>query len=441
MSNERRDGLYLVLVGSLVFILLGAVFEGGAPAPLADFKTIYFASRTLIQQRDPFNQSEVTRIYQAERESRAPDAAKDRQIATQNIYPPNTLFLVMPFAALPSKLAGILWLIVTFASFITASFLVWNLSADYAPALSGALIGFLLATSELLAVTGNVAGIAIGLSAISVWCFVRGRLVILGIVCLAVSLVLKPHDTGLVWLYFLLAGSTQRKRALKALSVALVLSLPGFVWVWRVAPQWLHEWKVNLAAYSVHGGVNDPGLLSSGGHGLDSLISLQTIFSVFRDDPRFYNTAADLVCGPLLLVWIYLVLRRRSSPCAPWMALAAVAALTMLPIYHRQLDASLLLLAVPGCALLWSQSRIAGRIGLAITATVLMFTGISGWIVVQGLLSVVHPSPTNWGRWLAIALQVFPTPFILLATVCFYLWAFAQQSCGPATASQSRLRD
>lgn len=226
MSNEQRDGLYLVLMGSLVFILMGTVLQRAVPAPLADFGTIYFPSKALIEQRDPFKPGEVTRIYEAQRDSRAPETPKDRQIATQNVYPPNTLFLAVPFAALPLKPAGILWSIVTLACFITASLLVWNLGADYAPALSGALVGFLLAASELLPMTGNVAGIAIGLCAIAVWCFVRERLVALGILCLAVSLVLKPHDTGLVWLYFLLAGSIQRKRALKTLLVALVLSLP-----------------------------------------------------------------------------------------------------------------------------------------------------------------------------------------------------------------------
>ena len=35
--------------------------------------------------------------------------------------------------------------------------------------------------------------------------------------CLAISLMLKPHDAGLVWLYFLLAGGIYRKRALQAL--------------------------------------------------------------------------------------------------------------------------------------------------------------------------------------------------------------------------------
>ncbi len=427
-SNERRDGLYLVLIGSLVFILLGVVLERAVPAPLADFRTIYYPSQALIEQRDPFKPSEVTRIYEAERDSPTPDSPKDRQIATHNIYPPNTMFFVMPFAVLQSKAAGILWTIVTFASFITASLLIWNLGADYAPALAGALVGLLLATSELLPVTGNVAGIAISMSAIAVWCFMRERWVALGILCLAVGLVLKPQDTGMVWLCFMLSDPVLRKRALKSLLVALVLSLPGFVWVWRVAPQWFSEWKTNMASYWVHGGLNDPGLHSSGSHGLDSLISLQTVFSVFNDDAHFYNAAAEMVCVPLLVAWIFLVLRRRSSTMRIWMALAAAAPLTMLPVYHRQLDAALLLLAVPACVALWSQRGTAGRIGLAITTAALAFAGVFGGLIVLGPLRAMHAPTSQWGEWLAIALQVFPAPLLLLATGCFYLWALARQS-------------
>jgi hypothetical protein len=454
ISNERRDGLYLVLIGSLFFILLGLALMRSVPSPLADFKTIYYASKTLLEQRDPFEQSEVMRVYEAQRDSRNSDSAKDRQIATQNIYPPNALFLAMPFAALDSKPAGFLWLMVIFASFITASVLVWDLSADFAPALAGALIGFMLASSELLPMTGNVAGIAVSLSAIAVWCFVRERLVALGIVCLAVSLVFKPHDTGLVWLYFMLAGSVERGRAIKTLLVALALSVPGMVWVWRLSPNWIHEWGLNLAAYSVHGGVNDPGPMSSGGHGFDSLVSLQTIFSVFKDDLHFYNLAAELVCAPLLLGWMYLVLRRRTPSAtvskevsrAPivqarvWMALAVAVALTMLPIYHRQLDGALLLLAVPACVALWSRGGTAGRIGLAITSVALVFTGAFGWMIVEGLLHVLHPPATGWGACLSIGLQVFPAPMILLMTGCFYLWAMAREGRGAGAGVEAASR-
>lgn len=427
MVNPRRDGLYLVLVGSLVFIFMGAALEQTAPAPLADFRTIYFASRTLAGQHDPFQVSEVMPVYEAERDARTPDTQKNRQIATQNIYPPNTLFLVMPFAMLPPKIAGVAWLILTLASFIVASLLVWDLSADYAPALSGALIGFLLANSELLAVTGNVAGLAISFCAIAVWCFTRRRFMALGVLCLALSLALKPHDTGLVWLYFLLAGAEQRKRALQSLAASLALSVPGLVWVWRVAPHWINEWSMNLAAYSAHGGVNDPGLSSSGGHGLDKLISLQAAFSFFRDEPRFYNLATYVLCAPLIFVLVYLPVRRRNVPERSWTAVAAIAALSLLPIYHRQLDTALLLLAIPGCVLLWETNRIAGRYGLAVTATALAFTGAFSSAIITALFKALPLPSTQWAIWSVTALQVLPAPLILLVMGGFYLWAYARR--------------
>ncbi len=49
------------------------------------------------------------------------------------------------------------------------------------------------------------------------------RCVWVGILCLAVSLAIKPHDGGLVWLYFILAGGAFRKRALQSLVVTLAL--------------------------------------------------------------------------------------------------------------------------------------------------------------------------------------------------------------------------
>lgn len=427
MTNSRRDGLYLVLLGSLVFIFMGTALEQTVSTPLADFGTIYFPSQALAKNHDPFLVSEVTPIYEAEKVSRAPDTPKNREIATQNIYPPNTLFLLMPFAELPPRPAGVLWMILTFASFIAASFLVWDLSAEYAPALSGALIGFLLANSELLAITGNVGGLAISFCAIAVWCFVRNRYVGWGILCLALSLALKPHDTGLVWLYFVVAGAEQSKRAMQSLAAGLALSVPGLVWVWRVAPHWIREWGVNLAAYSARGGVNDPGLTSSGGHGSDMLISLQTIFSLFRDEAHFYNWATYMVCAPLLAFLFYFLLRRRNSAEAPWMALAPVAVLSLLPIYHRQLDAALLLLAVPGCALLWDKNRKAGRFGLALTATAFLFAGAFTWAILSSLFAALPLPASQPGTWVESALQVAPVPLVLLALGIWYLWAYARR--------------
>ena len=42
MTKERLDGLYLMLLGSVVFLLLGGVLEQGAATKLVDFRVVYY---------------------------------------------------------------------------------------------------------------------------------------------------------------------------------------------------------------------------------------------------------------------------------------------------------------------------------------------------------------------------------------------------------------
>jgi hypothetical protein len=427
MTRARLDGLYLLLLGSVVFILLGAALENAAPSPLADFRALYYPARCLIQHDDPYMEGEVLRIYRAEGGDRPSDTAMVRQIATQNVYPPTAFSFTVPFAMLPWGPARMLWMTLTVGSFIFASFLIWNLGANYAPILSGALIGFLLANSEILIVTGNAAGIVVSLCAVAVWCFLRERFVPAGILCLAVSLAIKPHDTGLVWLYFLLAGGVYRKRALQTLLAAVAISLPGVLWVWQVAPHWMRELHSNILAFSVHGGINDPGLASTGGHGLDMLISLQTAISVFRDDPRIYNPASYLICAPLLLLWAFVTLRSRPSLARAWLALAAIAALSMLPVYHRQVDAKLLLLTVPACAMLWAEGGLIGWFALLVNTAGFVLTGDIPWAILLGFINNSHLPATGLSGQILMAVQVFPAPLILLVMVIFYLWVYVRR--------------
>src|ERR1017187_6157574 len=105
-------------------------------------------------------------------------------------------------------------------------------------------------------ITGNAAGIVVSLCAVAVWCFLRERFVPAGVLCLAASLAIKPHDAGLVWLYFLLAGGVHRKRALQALLITAVLSVSALLWVSHVAPNWMQDWSANMASISATGGIN-----------------------------------------------------------------------------------------------------------------------------------------------------------------------------------------
>jgi hypothetical protein len=297
-----------------------------------------------MQHCDPYREGDVLRVYRAEGGDYPSDSSIDRQIGTRYAYLPTAFCLALPFAMLPWGPAHLLWMALTMGSLILASFLIWNIGADYAPIFSGVLIGFLLANSEVVVVFGNSAGIVVSLCIVAVWCFLRERFVPAGILCLAIGLATKPQDAGVVWLYFLLAGGVYRKRALKTLLALVALSLPVVLWVWHVSPHWMQELYSNILALSAHGGLNDPGPSSASPHGLGMMINLQTAISVFLDDPRIYNLATSLVCAPLLLAWAFVTLRSRPSPRRTWLGLAAIATLSLLPIYHRQYDAKLLLL-------------------------------------------------------------------------------------------------
>jgi hypothetical protein len=427
MTKNRLDGIYLLLLGCVVFLLLGAAMENAAKFPLTDFKAIYYPAQTLLQHADPYLQRDVLRVYRAEGGDSLSDTAINRQIATQNQYLPTVFSFSAPFALLPWGPAHLVWLAFSFASLILASVLVWSLGADYSPVLAGALVGLLLANSEVIVLTGNIAGIAISLCAVAVWCFLRDRFVPLGILCLAVSLAVKPHDVGFIWLYFVLAGGIYRRRALQTLGATVALSLPGVLWVWLVSPNWMQELRANILAYSVHGGANDPGPASSGAHGLDRIISLQSVISVFRDDPRFYNPAVYLLCAPILLIWVFAILRSRPSPRRAWLALAAISAFTMLPVYHRQLDAKLLLLTVPACAMLWSEGRPIGRFAVLISTAAFVLTGDLPWALFFSMIGRLRAIAPWLSEGMLTALVVFPVPTILLVTCAFYLWIQASR--------------
>lgn len=440
MTRTRLDGLYLLVLGCLVFLLLGGALENAGPASLADFRALYYPARCLIEQVDPYNQSEVMRVYRAEGANRFLDSATNRQIATQNVYPPTVFPLSVPLAMLPWGLAHILWMVLTAGSFIFASFLIWNLSETYAPTLSGALLCFFLANSELVLICGNVAGIVISLCVVAVWCFLKERFIWAGVLCLAISLAVKPHDAGLVWLFFLLAGGLYRKRALQTLLATVAISLPALIWVWQVSPHWVQELHFNLQAFSAHGGINDPGLASTGGHGLDMLISLQTTFSFFSDSPSIYNVATYLVCAPLLLVWAFVTVRSRPSPQKFWLGLATIAALSMLPVYHRQIDAMLLMLTIPACAMLWAQGGLAGRLAMLVNLVGFVVIGDLPWAILLGFINHLQLPATGLSGQIAIAVQVFPIPLILLTMSVFYLslytrCCFAQQPNGDNSQS------
>jgi hypothetical protein len=428
MKRERLDGLIFLLFGSVIFILVSIAMERSATATVIDFKAVYYGARCLLQHADPYRESEMLRVYRAEGGDRMSDAAPVRRLVAVYINLPTGLILIAPLALLPWAWAHALWIALIALSIVLGACLMWNLAADHAPIMAGVLICFFLLTSIMLTDVANTAGVVVGLCAVAVWCFLKGRFVPAGILCFAVSLAIKPHVAGLIWLYFLLAGGLCRKRALQTLVVTIVLGLPGVLWVSYVAPHWMSELHSNLTATSARSDINDPGPTSASRDTPDSIVDLQTVISVFLDDPRIYNPASYLFCVPLLLVWVLATLRSRFSPATACLALAAIAPLAMLPLYHRQDDARLLLLTIPACAMLWAERGVVGWSALAVTAAGLVVNGdtlTAARIWLSRPLLATAQGLT--GEILTVVLAR-PVPLVLLAMCIFYLWAYVRHT-------------
>ena len=293
---------------------------------------------------------------------------------------------------LPFGPAHLLWMMLILGAYLLLHSSCGILRRTTRRSVSGALICFLLANSELLVIDRQCRRNCDKPCVLAVWCFLKKRFVALGVLCLAVSLALKPHDMGLVWLYFLLAGGVYRKRALQTLACICRSQFAGH----SVASRTSRRIGCRNCAPTCRpsrrtAGLNDPSPASSGAHGIGMMINLQTALSFFRDDPRFYNPATYLVCGVLLLVWAFKTLRSRITPASGWLALAAIAPLTMLPVYHRQSDVLiLLLLAVPACAMLWAERGLIGRLALIVTAAGFVLTGDFTWVIFHGTVGNLH---------------------------------------------------
>jgi len=401
--------------------------ERSKPDLMLDFKGVYYEARCLLQHSDPYKPGEPLRAYLAEAGERATPPVGLRQALTRDLYLPTAFIFTAPFAMLPLESAQVLWMILTAISLVVAGFLTWNLGANYAPVISGGLICLVLANSEALFATGNPAGVAVGLCVVAVWCFLKKRFVWVGVLCLAISLAIKPHDAGLVWLYFLIVDGVYRKRALQSLVVAAVFGLAAIVWVTPISPHWMQELHSNLLADSVPGGPCDSGPTSSTGRTVSMVIDLQSVVAVFRDDPLIYNLVSYLVCGALLLAGAVRTLRSRISQRKTWLALAAIAPLTMLVTYHRPLDAKLLLLAVPACAMLWAEGARIGRIAFLVTTTAIVATSDLPLIIFLAFTRNIPLSTVSLsGQMLTVALMR-PVPLILLAMGIFYLWIYMRR--------------
>jgi hypothetical protein len=428
------------LLASLFSIAWGSWLDyarhGGT---LTDFRAVYFAARTAVDHHDPYKPDEFLQVYRQRGGSFPLEPERMRNFSRAVpvcVNLPSTLLVVAPLTLLSWTPAHFIWMALLPALLILAAWLVWDLAGVQAPGWILFLICLLLANCQNLLLLGNGSGMAMSLCAIAVWCFLKQRYELAGIVCFTLGLALKPQEIGFIWLFFLLAGGVYRKRAWQVAGVALVLVALSVLWVSQVSLHWIEEWRANIAATSVHGDLNDPGPTSIGNQAVGMIVSLQSVISYFWDDPHIYNPIALLIGGSLILVWCIVTLRSRPSREGALLAIASMAALSLLPIYHRQYDAKIVLLTLPACAVLWAQKSPLRKAATAITAVGIVFVSdvpVASLVLIRKSLDL--PLDQFHGQLFSVLLGRTPTLALLLVGT-FYLWAYARhESLARATAT------
>lgn len=437
MMGIRKTRIAIILLCISASVLLPDYGNSHIGVP-ADFAEILHGARCVELHKDPYDPNTVLRELRSEG-SRFPSdptsAKRDRIVAAVQVNLPTALFIVRPLAMLPEDVCAMVWLFLTFSLLALAGYLMWDLGTE-SPVLCGWMIAFVLLNCEVLALVGNVSGIAVGLCLIAVWCFLEDRCSLAGVVMLAISLVLKPHDSGFIWLFFVLKGGVARKRALQTLGVVGLLALGAEIWIAPSSPHWISELQNNLALVSAHGGTSDPGLSGLLSTGAASVINLQGALSVLLNHPQFYNFTSYIVSGVSILAWLTGVLRKRLCEENSLLALAAISALTLLPVYHRPYDAKLLLLSIPACVVLCKQSGWMRWTALLMTSVAIVATSDIPLMGLTAIARVMGISTSSLAGKLAIIVLLRPAPPTLLLLGCFYLWVFLRYS--PPTGQSAR---
>ena len=437
-------GLCAVLLGCLFFAVRGYQ-EQSQTLQAFDFKPVYSSARCLIDGCDPYDSLQIERVFL----KHGGDPSDLRPFRPFNAnYPPSALFLVIPLAMLPFGVACAIWSWIGIVLFCGAALCVADLCEGKRALVVQCVLAVFVAMSTLLIMLGQPAMMSISLAVIAVWCFLRGRLAWLGVLAFAVSLTFKPHVGALIWLFFLLVSRAEegsgeaarkfRRRAIETLVVTLILMTPGILLAFHqpASAHWPQELHANLVGIAARGNASDPGPTNMEAQ---AIVSLQAVFSLVHDVPRFYNGAAYAVFVPLFLAWLYGVMRRgrgffdggalHAVSGLDLMALATAAALGFLPIYHRQYDTRLLLLMFPAVALLASSSRWMGRAAIVLSVVATVMT--SHQFVHVGPLLVAHGFRLPGPVWLIF---YRPLPLTMLLLSCFFLYAMFWVGAGEAEA-------
>jgi hypothetical protein len=377
-----------------------------------DLSGPYGMSRAWLMREAPYQPANVLRA--------ASDASGGQVwLVTMPVYPPTTLVMMAPFAALPWKAATILWHVTLVSAYLLSAMAVmrWmKLDTHLIPAamFGAAVLAFAPAHTGFILANPGVPSAALAI--IATWLALepgRQRAVLAGVL-LGLAVGLKPQVALPFWVYLL---ATRRWTAVGIGSAVPFLVLVGVVWdLTHVNPHWFSEWRSLIEAIEV------PWVAGNTIRRFGRL-QLAVIVEFFLSDrPLIRLVVAGLLVVPAV-VWLRQVWTRAPQWRATGNLTAEAVAITpgitmsLLAMYHRPYDAVALLPTLGWVVWdLTQRSRAASRAALVAGASLLVFL-VLPWVTVLVRLAQTGVIPQTASGHAVFQLLVMAHPTWALVTI------------------------
>jgi hypothetical protein len=380
--------------------------------PLWDFVSVHAAVRTWIGGGDPYDLKAVTETWGRE------GIFADRDVSYfATVYPPTSLFMIIPLALLPAIAAMGAWLAIMLALLAFQFRALAELARIYwHDGRFLLLVGAAVASAPLQfgILSGQLSIPAIALCIIALSLAQNERDVLAGIL-LGLACGLKPQVAGAFVAYYLVVR--RFKLAGVAIAVGSAIGVMALAAMKLTHINWVTGWKQSILATQVLNAVNDYGW---GNKFRDEIIDLKMLLVSAIHDPQMLKLAIGVIVLGLLAWYAFVFFKRRWTGVNELLPLAGLAAISLLPIYHRVYDVTLLTLA-----LAWAIAQLGGpRRGLAWAMLIPMAVFLIPFDVVKSIGNrapgMIQRAQTPWWQtWFAphYAWGLLATTLIILAAM------------------------
>jgi hypothetical protein len=430
-------GRTIFFLGCLIFLALPFQFLVMHHWEANDFMTVYSSARCLVTGCDPYSDTQIKQAFFAknpndgQREFFTDNSAADTAYVENGWswqsynanYPVSSLAFIVPFSLLTYKFAFLYWYVLNAALFLLAAWFCLRICEPYSNVGIPILIALLLLVSDVLLVYGQPSCAAIALCAIGAYAFMTKRMPWVGILAMAVSLVLKPQIGMLIWTYFLLASPQYRRKALTVAAIAILIALVGIgmAEIHPASVHWMTSLSTNLKGIAATGRPSDPGRANRDS---ESIVNLQVLAGAFTDNRALQNDFSWAISSILLAIWAFITLRSKASREKDFYGLAAIACLSLLPIYHRNYDVPMLMIAFPAIALMLARGGIRAAVGALSVAVAILLASRTLFLTHHWRLLLFFTNQYTVSK-AKLLLFFHPLPVMLLFIACFYLAQYA----------------